>query len=79
MRNIVAVAISAYQVYLVFHQGYERRYDDGHALAEQCGQLVAERFAASCRHDDKCISAVEDTPDDLFLLTLEGVKTEIFM
>ena len=33
---------------LVFHQGDERGDDDSDAFAEQCGELVAERFAASC-------------------------------
>ena len=44
-----ADAVTAQKIYLVFHQGDERRHDKRDAFEGQGGQLVAQRFAAARR------------------------------
>ena len=63
---------------LVLHQGDERRYHDGDALANHGRQLVAQTFAATRGHDDKGIVAIKQTLDDGLLVAFELVKTEDF-
>ena len=61
---------------LVFHQGYQRRYDDGRTFHEQRRQLVAQRLAATCRHQHKGVLAIKHVFDNGFLIALEFVKAE---
>src|SRR5690606_2331521 len=66
-------------VNLVFHQGDERRYDDGRALHHEGGQLVAKRFATSGRHDDHTIAAGQYGFNDFFLIPFKLGKAKILL
>jgi len=77
--HMVFTAVAPYQVYLVFHQGYQRRYNNGHALAQQRGQLVAQRFSAPCGHYNKSILARKDTFNNFFLLTLKCIEAKMLL
>ena len=63
-------------VHLVLHQGNQRRDDDGNAIAEQCGDLVAQRLAAAGGHDHQTVAAACHVIDDRFLLTSERAVSE---
>ena len=75
--HAVFLAHAVDDVHLVFHQRYERRYNDGCAFHNERWQLIAERFSAARRHQHKCVFPVEDIPDDGFLVALERVETKI--
>jgi hypothetical protein len=61
---------------LVLHQRDQRRDDHAHALAQQRGDLVAQRLAAAGRHQDQGVAAAGDVIDDVGLLPAEGGVTE---
>jgi hypothetical protein len=61
---------------LVLHQRDQRRDDDAHALAQQRGQLVADRLAAAGRHQHQGVAAGRDVRDDLGLVGPEGGVAE---
>ena len=77
MRHAVLFACLAYGINLVFHQCDERGDDDGRPLHQECGQLVAEAFAATGRHEDEHVVAGQDFLDDIFLAVLERVEPEV--
>ena len=56
---------------LILHQRNQRRDDDAHARAQQRGHLVAERLAATGRHQHQRIAAGGDVCDDLRLIGAE--------
>ena len=66
-------------VHLILHQGYQRRYHDGRTLHHESRQLIAERFSAAGRHQDKGIAAGNKMRYYLFLITFERVETEEFL
>ena len=41
------------------------------------GQLVAERFAAACRHNNHCVVAGEDCRDDFLLTFAKFFEAEV--
>jgi uncharacterized protein (DUF433 family) len=53
---------------LILHQGDEGADHDTGSLHSDGGELVAERFASTRRHDDRRIAATDDGLDDCFLL-----------
>ena len=57
--------------HLVVHQGDQRRDDDAHARRSSDGNLVAQRLAATRRHEHQGIAAGHDMVDDLRLLAAE--------
>ena len=61
---------------LVLHQRDERRDHHPDAVAQQRGNLVAERLAAAGRHQDQRVAAAGDVLDDLGLVTAEGRVAE---
>ena len=62
--------------HLVFHQRNERRDDEAHARADQRRDLVAERLASACRHQDERVMAGDHMLDDLPLPLAEAVVAE---
>lgn len=62
---------------LVFHQGDERGDDDSDAFAEQCGELVAERFAASCGKQSEDVLTRQGFGDYFFLERAKLVVAEV--
>ena len=65
-------------VYLVFHQGYERRDDDAHAFHGESRHLECERFAAARRHQSQCVLAIGDAAYDVALYAAEiGVAPSV--
>ena len=77
MCHRVVLAEIAHGVNLVFHQGDERGNHDGGTLHEERGQLVAERFSATCGHKDKNVVTVEEAADYRFLVAFEGSEAEM--
>ena len=63
--------------YLVFHQRDERRDDEREARKGEGGNLIAEGFARTGRHDAEGVATGEDRGDDFFLTRAEGVVAEI--
>ena len=61
---------------LVLHQGDERRNDYRRPWHHQCRQLEAQRLSTAGRHQDESIPAIQKVPDNGFLVSLEGIKTE---
>src|SRR3982751_1626902 len=66
-------------VHLIFHQRYERRDNNGRALAHERGQLAAERFAAARRHHDNGIVPGEYRAYDFALALAEILEAEMCM
>jgi hypothetical protein len=79
MRHIVLVAITPYQVNLVFHEGDQGTDDNGHAFAHHSGQLVTKGFASARGHDHKSIFATEHCFNDRTLVLFKAVKAKIFL
>ena len=71
-----ADAERAQGVDLVLHQRDQRRDDHTDAVADQRGDLVAQRLAAAGRHQHERVTAAADVLDDLRLVAPEGVVTE---
>lgn len=63
--------------HLIFHQRDERRDHDCEARKCEGGNLIAEGFARTGRHDAEGVAAGEDRGDDFFLAGAEGVVAEI--
>ena len=63
--------------HLIFHQRDERRDHDCEARKCEGGNLIAEGFARTGRHDAEGVAAGEDRGDDFFLTGAEGVVAEI--
>ena len=66
-------------VHLILHQGNQRRNHNGRTFHDKGGELVAQRFPASGRHQDESIVAVHKMRYDFFLISLECVETEEFL
>ena len=77
MRQSILLAHAVDYIHLVLHQGYERRDHDGRALHDQRRQLVAQRFAATGRHQHKCVLTFQYVTDNGFLIAFELIKAEI--
>ena len=73
---VVAGNESPYGIDLVLHQCDQRGNHDGCSFHHQGRQLVAERLASSCRHQDKGIVPVNKVSDYTFLVGLERVEAE---
>ena len=73
----VVAGILAHGVDLVFHQGDEGGDDDGHALAHERRELVAERLAAAGGHEHEHVAPPEQGADDGLLVSLEGLEAEV--
>ncbi len=71
-----AHAQRAQRVHLVLHQGDERRDDHACTRSDQGRNLIAERLAATRRHQDDGVTARHHVLDDRFLLAAEGVVPE---
>ena len=63
-------------VYLILHKGDQRGYDYGNSFAQNCRDLVTERFSCACRHYRQCVIALKDVVNDLLLPAAEGSITE---
>jgi hypothetical protein len=61
---------------LILHQGNERGDDNPNPRTMEGGNLIAQRFSASRRHEDKGVLAPDETLDDLLLLGAIGFVTE---
>ena len=70
---------STEHVYLILHQGDERRNHYGRAVHDEGGQLIAERFAAAGRHEHEGVATVQQVIYYLLLITLEVVVSEEFL
>ena len=78
MGHVGGAGSVAHRVDLVLHQRYQGRHDDGSAVEDDGGQLVAETFAAAGGHDDKGVVAVQKALYDGLLVAFEFVETEYF-
>jgi len=64
---------------LVLHQRDQRRHHDRRALAQQRGDLVAQRLAAAGGHQHQRVAAGRDLLDDGLLLAAEGgIAEDVF-
>ena len=63
---------------LVLHQRDQRRDHDADAVAQQRGNLVAQRLAAAGGHQHQRVAAAGDVLDDLGLLPAKGRIAEDF-
>src|SRR5512133_2198713 len=77
MCNIIRGVEIAHCVDLIFHQSNQRRDDNSRSLQHHCRKLVAKRLACAGRHEHERVLAVKDTLNDLLLIPLESVKTEV--
>ncbi len=66
-------------VNLVFHQGDQRRDDDGVTRAKESGELVAQRFAGAGGHDDEHVFTGGDGADRRELAFHEVFKAEMLL
>jgi hypothetical protein len=71
-RNAVAAELR----HLVAHERDQRRHHHGEPVAQQRGQLIAQRFPAAGRHDGQHVAAREHRVDDLALAGAEGLEPE---
>ena len=62
---------------LIFHQGDQRRDDDGHPGQQHGRELEGERFAGAGRHDAEGIDPGQHAFDDLPLPVAQGGMPEI--
>ena len=62
--------------HLILHQGDERRDDDADAGTHECRELVAQRLAATGRHQREDVLAGDESGHDLLLQRAEGFMTE---
>ena len=77
MRNAVFPYLeTADGVYLVLHEGNERRDDNGGTFHDKGRQLVAQRLAAPGGHEHKRILAGNQVTDNTFLVSLKSIVTE---
>jgi len=63
-------------VHLVLHQGDQGRHNDGDTGPVERRDLVADRLPPTGRHEDKIVSAPDQSFDDLFLERAESGETE---
>ena len=77
MGNAILLAVVSHRVDLILHQGNQRRYDNGRALHHDGGQLVAQRFSPTSRHEHKGVMFLEQVLDDCFLVSLKLVEPEV--
>ena len=64
---------------LVLHQRDQRRNDNAGTRAQQCGDLVAQRFAPARGHQHQAIPASDDVIDNLCLRAAKSRVTEDFL
>ena len=76
MGHASVLVVAADGVHLVLHQRDERADHQGHPVHHQGRKLVAHGFAATGRHDHKCVTSVQHAEDGMFLLTLEFVESK---
>jgi hypothetical protein len=62
--------------HLVLHQRDQRRHHDGDARPAQGRDLVAQRLAATGRHQHQRVTAGDQVADDLRLLAAEAIEPE---
>jgi hypothetical protein len=76
-------AFGAKGIDLIFHEGNQRGDDEGGAIEEECGELVAEGFTCASGKESESGLVVEEGGDDFELTTtklgvaevsLEGVE-----
>ena len=65
--------------HLVAHEGNQRRYDHGHAVTHQGGQLKAERLPAARRQQREHVLARQRVADDLLLERAKGPEAEVLL
>ena len=71
-----AHACLAQRINLILHQGDQGRDDNADAVAQQCGNLIAQRLAAARRHQDERVTSRHDAVDDRRLLATERAIAE---
>ena len=79
MRYAVFLTIIAHGIHLILHQCNQWRNHYGGAIHDERRQLITQRFAATCGHEHKGVVLIEQVFHDFGLITLEGIKTEIFL
>ena len=77
MGNAVVGAEVAHGVNLVLHQRYQRGYHYGCAFHQQRWQLITERFATACGHEDEHVVPSQKREHYLLLVAFEFVKPEV--
>lgn len=70
-------AYLAEMVYLVLHQGYERRDDETRPLHGHCRHLESDGFAATSRHQSQCVVTSTNGFDDITLNAAEVIVAPI--
>ena len=73
--DLLAHAID--DINLILHQCYKRRDYYRRSFHNKRRQLVAQRLSASCRHQYKCIIAVQHVAYDFLLVSLKTLETKI--
>ena len=69
-------ALGGEGVHLVAHQRDERGNDEGEAVEQERGKLIAERFPAAGGENGEGGAAVQQGADDGFLALAEGIMAE---
>jgi hypothetical protein len=78
-RHPVAEAARLQRVDLVLHQRHERRDDDRQVVAQEGGELVAERLARAGRHDHEHVAALRRGGARLALAPAELAEAEVLV
>ena len=72
------------RIHLVFHQRDQRRQHQRDSaprqllivVRQQRGDLIAQRFSRTCRHDDQRVAAAENPVDDCGLRSAKGLEAK---
>ena len=70
-------AASAQCVHLILHQRDQGGHDNGHAVAQQSGDLVTDGLAPAGWHHHQRVATQECTADGVFLVGQESVVTPV--
>ena len=73
----ILLAKVTHRIYLVLHQGNQRRYNNSRSLHQKRRQLITERLTTTRRHQYKCILTSQYTFDNGLLLSFKCAKTKV--
>ena len=79
VRQSLLLTHAVDDIHLILHQGNQWRNDNGCPLHNQGGQLIAQTLSSTGRHENEGIVTCKDIPDNRFLVSLEGIETEVLL
>ena len=66
-------------IHLILHQGDKWGDDNRHTIHQKRGQLVAQRFTATCRHKHKGVATRQEVTNNSLLVSLECGEAKILL